>query len=276
MQFGETLRGWRRRSLPGDAATGARRVAGLRREELAQLAGLSAEYVKQLEQGRARTPSAQVVGALARALRLAPSERDHLFRSAGLTPPGGNVPRTLPPGARRLVDRLRDLPVAVLAADWTLVHWNDMWAATAGDPKTYDWPYGNMAAASFLVAGPGGAEEVTPWPLRAPGGSAAVEAAVVADLRTAAAVYPADGQLSTMVEHLLAVSPRFAELWSTGTVEAHLGQTKTVEHPLVGDINVDCEVLMVPGIDLKILAFMAEPGSPDADKLDTIRRSLGW
>ncbi|MDQ0370118.1 helix-turn-helix transcriptional regulator [Catenuloplanes indicus] len=276
MGFGETLHGWRKRTRPGDVGIDggtARRVTGLRRAELARLAGLSAEYVKQLEQGRASTPSAQVVGALSRALRLTPSERDHLYRAAGLTPPAGDVPRALPPGARRLVDRLRDLPVAVFAADWTLVHWNRMWSATAGDPAGYHWPYDNLAAASFLTGDP--AEEIGPWPLRAPGGSAAVEVAVVADLRAVAATYPADALLASMVDEMCAASARFRELWTTGTVTAHLGQTKTVEHPVHGEILVDCEVLMVPGVDLKILTFMAEPGSPDAAKLDAIRDGLG-
>src|SRR3954470_6143170 len=89
--FGTAVRGWRERLPPlegGLETDGNRRVSGLRREELAHLAGVSVDYVVRLEQGRARTPSAQVVTALARALKLDPSERDHLFRCAQLVPPG--------------------------------------------------------------------------------------------------------------------------------------------------------------------------------------------
>src|ERR1700723_1436602 len=90
-EFGHALRRWRDRVSPeaaGLPAGGHRRAAGLRREELAQLAGISVDYVTRLEQGRATNPSAQVVEALARALRLAPDERAHLFLLAGLMPPG--------------------------------------------------------------------------------------------------------------------------------------------------------------------------------------------
>ncbi|WP_443031223.1 helix-turn-helix domain-containing protein [Streptomyces sp. 3213.3] len=98
--FGMTLRGWRERMTPQDIgveAGGERRVPGLRREELARLAGISVDYLVLLEQGRARNPSAQVVTALARALRLHPSERDHLFRCAHLAPPSAeNVSTHIP------------------------------------------------------------------------------------------------------------------------------------------------------------------------------------
>ena len=90
-EFGQALRRWRDRVSPeavGLPAGGHRRAAGLRREELALLAAISVDYVTRLEQGRAANPSAQVIEALARALRLSGTERAHLFRLAGLVPPG--------------------------------------------------------------------------------------------------------------------------------------------------------------------------------------------
>src|SRR5690242_14345146 len=93
--FGPALRGWRRRVRPADLGIEdftPRRVHGLRREELARVAGLSVDYVISLEQGRSRNPSAQVVAAIANALRLRQPERDHLFRCAGLVAPRGDVP----------------------------------------------------------------------------------------------------------------------------------------------------------------------------------------
>src|SRR6185295_2429972 len=94
-----------------------RRVPGLRREELAGLAGVSVDYLVRLEQGRATTPSAQVVASLARALQLTTAERDHLYRLARLVPPvDGAVPDHIPPGVHRVLSRLGDVAVAVLAS----------------------------------------------------------------------------------------------------------------------------------------------------------------
>jgi transcriptional regulator with XRE-family HTH domain len=124
-EFGHAVRRWRDRVSPeaaGLPAGGRRRAAGLRREELAQLAGVSVDYVTRLEQGRASHPAAQVVEALARALRLAGTERAHLFRLAGLAPPGPDtVPAHITPGVQRLLDRMTGTPVAVYDASWTLL-----------------------------------------------------------------------------------------------------------------------------------------------------------
>src|SRR3954454_7832298 len=116
-ELGQALRRWRDR-VPPDAAGlpsgGHRRAAGLRREELALLAGISVDYVTRLEQGRAANPSVQVVEALARALRLSGDEREHLFKVAGLVPPGqGTVPAYITPSVQRMLDRLTGTPVAV-------------------------------------------------------------------------------------------------------------------------------------------------------------------
>src|SRR5258708_37660896 len=100
--LGATIHAWRDRLTPAAAglpAGRARRTAGLRREDLAELAGVSVDYVVRLEQGRATTPSAQVVSALARALQLSRPERDHLYRLAGVpSPPGGAGKHPIPPG----------------------------------------------------------------------------------------------------------------------------------------------------------------------------------
>ena len=109
-EFGSVLHGWRDRLSPADAGftpTSGRRAPGLRREELAQLAGVSVDYILRLEQGRATSPSAQVVGALARALQLSQAERDLLYRSAGLLPPQDATINThVPAGIQRLTARL--------------------------------------------------------------------------------------------------------------------------------------------------------------------------
>ncbi|MEV0052806.1 helix-turn-helix domain-containing protein [Saccharopolyspora shandongensis] len=152
-EFGRLLHPWRDRLSPADAGfpvTVGRRAPGLRREELAQLAGLSVDYVLRLEQGRAKNPSAQVVGALARALQLSRAERDQLYRVAGLLPPqDGTISTHVSPGIQRLAARLGDVPIGVFTADWTLVWWNSMWSALHGDPAELPAAERNLARALF-------------------------------------------------------------------------------------------------------------------------------
>src|SRR4051794_11737406 len=138
-ELGEPLRAWRARLSPaavGLPAGRARRAKGLRREELAELTGISVDYVVRLEQGRFATPSAQVIAALARALRLTVAERDHLYRLAGLVPPAGDrIADHIPPGMHRVLQRLAGTAVAVFAVDWQLIWWSRGWAALLGDPS---------------------------------------------------------------------------------------------------------------------------------------------
>src|SRR4051812_34415335 len=126
-EFAAVLRAWRDRMRPEEAGLPAgpgRRTPGLRREELAALAGVSVEYIVRLEQGRAQHPSAQMLGALARALRLSEDERDHLYRVGGAALPArGLVPRHIPAGVQRMMDRLGDVPLGVMSASWDVLHW---------------------------------------------------------------------------------------------------------------------------------------------------------
>ncbi|HEY4020633.1 MAG TPA: helix-turn-helix transcriptional regulator [Pseudonocardiaceae bacterium] len=278
--FGSALRGWRDRLAPADAgldveAGTGRRARGLRRAELARLAGLSVDYVVRLEQGRARRPSAQVVTALARALRLDPAERDHLFRCANLVPPAGAaVSRHVPVRVTRLVRQLGDTPVAVFAADWTIVAHNPMWTVTLGDPGEYDWHDRNLVAGMFRSVDGRRPDSIVGWPVRSVAGDAAEEQALVADLRATAAAYPADERLAALVDGLVRSSQRFARLWATGPVGPLAEDHKIVEHPVVGDIHLDLDVLMVPGLDLRIVAYGAEADTVDARKLDALRGGI--
>ncbi|MFJ4787712.1 helix-turn-helix transcriptional regulator [Streptomyces sp. NPDC088794] len=273
--LGIALRGWRERVSPGDCGLptdGDRRIPGLRREELARLAGLSVDYVVRLEQGRARHPSDQVVAALARALRLDPAERDHLFRCARLAPPAtGSVSRQVPARVGQLVRRLGDNPTAVFAADWTLVGWNGMWSATVGDPRTYGWDEGNLVAGMFRSSGGPAGVPIAGWPVRSWAGDEAEEEDLVADLRVTAAAHPHDGRLASLVDHLRRGNPRFARLWSNGTARAHVGDRKTIEHPLVGDIDVDLDILTPAGTDLRVVTYTAEAGTTGAERIDALR-----
>ncbi|MDT7617369.1 MAG: hypothetical protein QOF00_4816 [Pseudonocardiales bacterium] len=262
-EFGQTVHRWRDRVSPetvGLPAGGHRRAAGLRREELALLAGISVDYITRLEQGRASNPSAQVVEALARALRLSGPERAHLFRLAGLAPPGPEtVPAYITPSVQRLLDRLTGTPVAVYDASWTLLVANPPYAALMGDPSGWRGNQRNSVWRHFL--GPGTRARHTPESLRA------FETALVADLRAAAGRYPADQQLQRLVAELRANSDRFTELWDCGTVGHHEAARKTIDHPQVGPLTLDCDVLTVASSDLHIMIYTAEPGTEDAERL---------
>ena len=266
-ELGDVLRAWRDRLTPAAAglpAGAGRRAPGLRREELAGLAGLSVEYVVRLEQGRARHPSPQVLGALARALRLDDEERDHLYRVAGAAvPSSGLVPTHLGPGVQRMIDRLGDVPLAVHTAAWDVLMWNAMWAALTGDPTELSGIERNVAWRHF-TRGPQGitfdarhAEDFS--------------SDLVADLREAAGRYPHDRGLADLVRRLRAVSPDFESRWGEAHVARHLSSRKTVTSTPVGPITLDCDVLTTPGTDLRIVVYTAAPGTEDASKLELLR-----
>jgi transcriptional regulator with XRE-family HTH domain len=264
-EFGRTLRRLRDHVAPdtvGVVAGSRRRATGLRREELAALAGISADYLTRLEQGRATSPSAQVVEALARSLRVADAERELLFRLAGHAVPGADVvPTRIPPSVQRLLDRLSDTPVAVLDAAGTILTANAPYDALMG-PVGALRGYERNTVWRHLV-GPGSRAVHTEAEQRA------FEATIVAALRLTAARYPLDRGLRQLVRDLRAASPRFVELWDSGDghVPRDPGRRKVVDHPAVGRIALDCDTLQIATDDLTVLAYTAEPGSEDAERL---------
>ncbi|GGL91878.1 helix-turn-helix domain-containing protein [Nakamurella endophytica] len=267
--LGATLRAWRDRLSPAAAGlpTGrARRAHGLRREELAELTGISVDYVVRLEQGRATTPSAQVVAALSRALQLNTAERDHLYRLAGLAPPAdGEVSDHIPRGVQRVVNRLgTDVAVGVFAADWQLLWWNRGWAALFGDPSGAPPQARNFARSTFRLDGD--EPMLAHWAVTSSSGTD-VQAAVVSDLRAATGRYPRSARLRRLVTDLTAASPRFAALWAEGAVGTHREDTKVVSHPTVGPITVDCDVLSDGDGALKIVVLTAAADTEDETKL---------
>lgn len=263
-----TIRTWRDRLPPSALALPSgrsRRAAGLRREELADLAGISVDYLIRLEQGRATSPSAPVVAALARALQLTVDERDHLYRLAQLVPPCVcMISDHVPPGMHRLLSRLSESAVMVFAADWELVWWNRAWVALLGDPRAIPPGRRNFARSRFSV-GPG-TGHLAHWPVIETDPDV-VDRAVVADLRRATGRFPKDPRLATLIADLNAGSERFAELWATGAVGTHREVNKQIQHPSVGPVTVDCDVLVDGDTELKIVVMSAVPGSEDESKL---------
>src|ERR1700735_3553379 len=163
-EFGPTVRHWRDRVAPasvGVAQGRRRRATGLRREELAEQAGISVDYLTRLEQGRATSPSAQVVEALARALRVSDAERDLLFRLAGHVAPGLDVVSTrITPSVQRLLDRLAHTPLPAYHATWTLIVANAPYDALMG--QTTSWRGIERNSVWRHLVGPGSRAVQTP------------------------------------------------------------------------------------------------------------------
>jgi transcriptional regulator with XRE-family HTH domain len=266
--LGAMIRTWRDRLPPSAAALPSgrsRRAVGLRREELAELAGLSVDYVVRLEQGRATTPSASVVASLARALQLTTAERDHLYRLARLAPPADDaISDHIPPGVQRVLKRLGDVAVGVFAADWQLIWWNRRWAALLGDPSMVPPHLRNFALSRFPTDGAEGG--LAQWPV-VEADDGATDAAVVSDLRRATGRFPRDKRLARLICDLNDGNPRFAELWSNGAVDSHREDRKRIEHPSIGPIMVDCDTLTDGDSELKIVIMSAAPGSEDETKM---------
>jgi transcriptional regulator with XRE-family HTH domain len=236
---------------------GRRRAPGLRREELAQLAGISVDYITRLEQGRATNPSEQVVEALCRALRVPRSEREQLFHLAGLVPPGqGTVPAYITPSVQRMLDRLTGIPVAVFDAACTQLIASPLYTALMGEHHGNER---NAVWRNFL--GSGSSVRHTPESLRA------LQTSQVAQLRAAANRYPADQRVRRLIAELRANSDTFVEMWDSGAVSGPEASRKTIDHPQVGSMTLDCDVLTVAGADLSIIVYTAEPGTQDAERL---------
>ncbi|MET7400949.1 helix-turn-helix transcriptional regulator [Dactylosporangium sp. NPDC005572] len=264
-EFGPAVRRWRDRVAPeavGLPVGRRRRATGLRREELAGLAGISTDYLTRLEQGRATAPSAQVVESLARALRLADQERDLLYRLAGHAAPGLDVvPARITRSVHRLLDRLGHTPVVVYDATWTLLLANAPYDALMGETSAWRGIERNAVWRNLL--GPGTRVVHTPAE------QADHEARLVADLRLTASRYPADRALRRLVAELADKSPRFAELWESDVPAPppDPSKRKVVDHPAVGRITLDCDTLVVAVDDVRITVYTAEPGTEDAERL---------
>ena len=271
-ELATVLRRARGRVQPEDVGLPAglrRRVPGLRREEVALLAGISVDYVVRLEQARGPQPSEQVVGALARALRLGGDERDHLFAVAGVAAPKpGRIAMDVKPSVLRLIDRFVDLPALVMSAKSDVLAWNAMSSALHGDWSRLSPERRNLARLRFLP-------EPTDPPRTRPGGTPEqLEASVrqsVAKLRTAAGRYPDDPGLQRLLADLVDGSAEFRELWATtgaGTWRTH---RKTLCHPTLGELTLDCDTLHVPDSDQALVVYSAAPGTSEAEALALLR-----
>lgn len=233
------------------------------------LAGISVDYVVRLEQGRGPVPSTQVLTALARALRLDTAGRDELFYLAGESPPSaGTIEMHVRPSVLRLIDRFVDLPTMVLSAKSDVLAWNAMASALLGDWSAVAPARRNMVRLRFL---PDPAD-----PPRSQVSSSATEQEStarqsVAGLRTAAARYPCDKGLADLLTDLRTGSPEFARYWDEVDAGGWRSHRKTIRHPTLGDLTLDCDTLHVPDTDQLVIVYSAAPDTPEAEALALLR-----
>jgi len=246
---------------------GRRRTHGLRREELGELAGLSADYVRRLEQGRSH-PSAGVVKAIARALRTGRAEYERLSALAGYAAADGQVPNEVGPGAMRLLERFTDTPMFVSDAAMNLVAVNSAFLAlghwqVTGDP--WEW---NIAWRSFCDPFSGRFQQSA-------ADATDHQSILVAQLRSALLRYPADVGLAALVDELRSRSGLFDTLWRTPRPVTAYESSAAFIHPDVGAVTLVGSMLAVPGDDLAALMLTAAPRSADAARLAEIVDAAG-
>ncbi|WP_238173478.1 helix-turn-helix transcriptional regulator [Kribbella speibonae] len=257
----------RRRELLRPADVGLpdgarRRTPGLRREEVAQLAGMSTDYYSRLEQSRGANPSEPIVASLARALRCDLDERDHLYHLAGLAPPLRLAGRHLGPGLIGLVERLDDIPVFV-ATDLDEVLWQNALAdvlighrSGAGRARNLTWLWFTDPAIRQLFP-----EE--DWD--------AHSAAHVSDLRGTYGRRMGDQDVTSLVEDLVAQSEEFRALWDLHEVGVRRLPRKRFLNSEVGELDLTCETLLTPAADVRVRAFLPIEGTDARDKLALLK-----
>jgi transcriptional regulator with XRE-family HTH domain len=244
---------------------GNRRVAGLRREEVALLAGVSIDYYVRLERGRAPGASQSVLEGIARALQLDEAERAHLFdlACADCAPARPRSPRRSPahqvrPSVRRILDSMTTAPAYVRNANLDILAANQLGMALFS--PILSSPAQPANSARFLFLDPAGPSFYRDWERQAQD--------VVAMLRTEAGHNPHDKGLSNLIGELSTRSEQFRTWWAAHNVRFHRTGTKLLHHPAVGDLTLTFEALdLAADSGLCISAYTAEPGSPSDDAL---------
>ncbi|WP_089106756.1 helix-turn-helix transcriptional regulator [Streptomyces hyaluromycini] len=266
-ELADFLRHARTRLDPSDVGLppGARRrTPGLRREEVASLAGMSADYYTRLEQSRGPRPSRQMLTALARALRLTQDERDHLFHLAGEEPPRREATSThVGPGLLLVLDRLHDTPALVTTDCGEVLAQNALSRALSGDVLARPPRERNLLRRYFLDPSAHGVFPPEDRPARA--------REHVANLRAVAAARPADPVPAALVAELLAGSEEFARLWAEHEVAVRRATTKRFLHPSVGLLELDCEVLINTDTHQHLVIHTARPGTDSYERLQLLR-----
>lgn len=266
-ELGAFLRSRRERIRPEDVGYVSgprRRVAGLRRDEVAQLAGASVDYYNELERGAGSQPSEQMLAALARALRLSRDERDYLFHLAARPVPADlGATAHVHPGMLDLLDRLASTPAQVITDLHVTLVQNPLAVALLGDQSAIA---GRRASFIYRWFTDEAARRLYPE-----ADHAVHSRAFVADLRAAAAARgPRDTEAGPMIGELLAVSDEFADLWAEHDVRLRRHDRKRIVHPALGTIEVNCLSLFSEDGRQRLLWFTPALGTDSAGALDVL------
>ena len=269
-ELGKFLRARRGQSSPGElglpAGTGRRRTPGLRREELAALAGVSIDYYTRLERGKETRPSPAVIDALASALRL--DEEEHAFlrelavQAARRAPEPRPMPsRAVRPSVRLLLESVRPCPAYVYGRT------NDVLAANLGGLRLLhgmsDWPPRQRNTIRYTFLHPTARDLWPDWEQKA--------RACVGHLRAVAGTDPDAPDLAALIGELMVKSPDFGRMWERYDVRTVGPGQKTFRHPVVGTMTLAHEVLQINGTSgQRATIYLAEPGTPDHDKMQLL------
>ncbi|SFD06955.1 helix-turn-helix transcriptional regulator [Streptomyces aidingensis] len=270
-ELGAFLRSRRARLKPEDVGLSGfgsrRRVPGLRREELAQTAGVSVDYYVRFEQGRGENVSDSVIDAVATALRLTAAERAHLHDLARAVGGRPGAARTARPevraGVRRLLEALTDVPAYVVGRRTDILAWNGLYAELLTDLAALPADRRNTALLTFLDAGV--RARYIDWETKARN--------VVAYLRMDHGRHPDDPAFDRLIAELSDGSAEFRRMWAAREVDERTHGTYRMRHPAVGELTVRYEGLRPAGDpETTLIAYTAEPGSPSEAALRRLAR----
>ena len=233
---------------------GHRRVAGLRRDEVAQLAAISTDYYTRLEQGRIR-PSAPVLASLARALRLTDDQRDYMYELAGTaaaTKPRRRAPQRVKPHMQRILDHITDTPAIVMTPTHDILAWNPLAAALMIDfSEVPEWERNFLR---LIFTDPRMRALYPDWE--------GLARSVVSYVRMEAARKPDDPRLAELVGDLSIKDPQFRQWWAGTNVASKRRGTRAYNHPVVGEITLEWDALTSDAEpEQQIIIYTAEPGS---------------
>jgi transcriptional regulator with XRE-family HTH domain len=241
-------------------------VAGLRREEVAYLAGVSVTWYTWLEQGRAVRPSRHVLKALAETLRLSCAERAYLFSLAGysaLAPTADRVPGEVSAHVQRFLDSLLDFPAYVIAADWRVLAWNAAYGGLYPGISSAPEPDRNLLW--LLFTDPYLRELLLDWERTA--------RANVAAFRVQAGPRLSDARFAALINRLLRVSEAFRAAWESHTIEQLSSRERVLWHPVVGELRLEQHSMTpsdAPG--LHVLIYTPVPGTDARARLRRLRQ----
>lgn len=267
-ELGSFLRHRREQLQPGDVgmvAGGRRRAVGLRRDEVAVLADMSSDYYERIEQGRGPRPSVAMLGSIARALRLTLDERDHLYRLAGQPPPARHESLGYADaGLMCVLDAVAPTVPALISDDLhEVVAQNPLNVALLGPMSTETGRRRNFLWRWF-----------TDPELRSRYRADQHETLgreYVADLRVVTGTRPADPTLSDLVAALSEASAEFREIWSRQEVAVRRSTRKVLDHPAVGVLDLQCDVVLSPPSGQRLVLFRPQPGTGTAERLEMLR-----